>query len=160
LETGPKFDPKIKMSGPSFEFIAQDPNERFSEETQTTIRKQAMRAVGAARRRSGRASRSTRATQDTSLPRPYSMPLSGLEMLVRDRGIDPIDLSALTSIHIGAMCVNPLPIPNILIQKILTENTIIAPRQSSEQSRTGFLKSCHVGSALTFRLFPRALDTH
>lgn len=33
------------------------------------------------------------------------MPLSGLELLVRDRGLDPMDLSALASIHIGTMLV-------------------------------------------------------
>jgi hypothetical protein len=35
------------------------------------------------------------------------MPLSGLELLIRDRGIDPLDLSALASIHIGTMFVKP-----------------------------------------------------
>jgi hypothetical protein len=38
------------------------------------------------------------------------MPLSGLELLIRDRGIDPLDLSALASIHIGTVLVIPDPV--------------------------------------------------
>jgi hypothetical protein len=37
------------------------------------------------------------------------MPISGLELLVRDSGLDPIDLSALASVHIGAVSVTPDP---------------------------------------------------
>jgi hypothetical protein len=96
-----------------FEFVIQDPNERFSRETQTKIRKQAMRAVGVARRMSRRSSSPSHTSEsrrprrwDSDLEHPLPpMPLSGLELLVRDRGIDPVDLSALTSIHIGAMSV-------------------------------------------------------
>jgi hypothetical protein len=95
-----------------FEFVIQDPNERFSKETQTIIRKRAMHAVGAARRRSDPHSSSSptsdprrRAPRDTH-PLP-PMPISGLELLVRDSGLDPIDLSALASVHIGAVSVTP-----------------------------------------------------
>jgi hypothetical protein len=85
-----------------FEFIMQEPNESFSKETQTKIRRQAMRSVGAAR------------SKTCMIPNPESlsrypnwhlvspMPLSGLELLVKDRGLDPMDLSALTSIHVGS----------------------------------------------------------
>lgn len=97
-----------KMTGSddgSFEFVIQEPNERFSKETQTKIRKQAMRAVGAARRRSNLSmipSSGSPSRYPNWHPVP-PMPLSGLELLVKDRGLDPMDLSALTSIHIGSM---------------------------------------------------------
>lgn len=96
------------QSGFEFEFVMQDPNESFSREIQTTIRKQAMRAIGATRRRSHRRSPTSisryRTRRDSDLAHPLPpMPLSGLELLVKDRGIDPIDLSALSSIHIGTM---------------------------------------------------------
>jgi hypothetical protein len=97
-----------------FEFVMQDPNERFSSDIRTKIRKQAMRGrIGAAHQRSRRLSspsptrtsrRSTKGDPDLAHPLP-SMPLSGLELLIRDRGLDPLDLSALTSIHIGEMLV-------------------------------------------------------
>lgn len=95
----------------TFEFVMQDPNERFSRETQTKIRKQAMRAVGAARRKSDR----SRSPSPTNTPKYrirrdsdiaqllYPMPVSGLELLVKDRGFDPVDLSGLASVHIGTM---------------------------------------------------------
>jgi hypothetical protein len=97
-----------------FEFVMQDPNERFSKKTQTIIRKRAMRAVGAARRRSGPHSSSSptsdprRRTPLDTHPLP-PMPISGLELLVRDSGLDPIDLSALASVHIGAVSVTLNP---------------------------------------------------
>jgi hypothetical protein len=100
-----------KQSG--FEFVMQDPTERFSNETRTKIRKQAMRGrVSAPRHGSSRSSSSpttqskclTRCDSDLEHPLP-PMPLSGLELLVRDRGLDPMDLSALASIHIGTMLV-------------------------------------------------------
>jgi hypothetical protein len=89
----------------------QDPKERFSRETQTKIRRQAMRAVGAARRRSDRSrspsptsSSKHRIRRDSEIAHLlHPMPLSGLELLVRDRGLDPIDLSGLASVHIGTM---------------------------------------------------------
>lgn len=99
-----------KQSG--FEFVMQDPKERFSSETRTKIRKQAMRGrVGAKRRRSGCSSSPSptmegrRRKRESDLGHP--MPLSGLELLIRDRGIDPLDLSALASIHLGNMFVKP-----------------------------------------------------
>lgn len=94
-----------------FEFVMQNPNDNVSRETRTRIRRQAMKAVGATRRKpvllrsssSGMAIRDPVRRDQRSLGPPPSMPLSGLELLVRDRGLDPMDLSALTSIHIGAM---------------------------------------------------------
>lgn len=98
----------------SFEFVIQDPQEKFSKETKTKIRKQAMRAVGARRRSDGpkspsptSISRQRQGRDSEKMPYSVSMPLSGLELLVRDRGIDPIDLSALASVHMGAMLVAP-----------------------------------------------------
>lgn len=97
---------------PSFEFVIQDPNERFSKETKTKIRKQAMRAVGARRRSDGpkspgptAVSRHRQRGDSDKIPSLVSMPLAPLELLVRNSGIDPIDLSALASVHIGAMLV-------------------------------------------------------
>ncbi|KAH8807831.1 hypothetical protein F5884DRAFT_857398 [Xylogone sp. PMI_703] len=100
-----------------FEFVMQEPNEKFTKETQTKIRKQAMRAVGAARQyragfsanpRFGAASRRP-AQSDLDLLHPIApMPLSGLELLVKDRGLDPMDLSALTSVHMGDMQVTSM----------------------------------------------------
>jgi hypothetical protein len=98
-----------------FEFVMTDPTERFSSETRTKIRKQAMRGrVGAhtSRRSSSPPTKQskypTRRDWDMAHPLP-PMPLSGLELLIRDRGLDPLDLSALASIHIGAMLV-PIPV--------------------------------------------------
>lgn len=36
---------------------------------------------------------------------PPPMPLSGLELLVKDIGLDPINFSALTSVHMGPVYV-------------------------------------------------------
>jgi hypothetical protein len=89
----------------NFEFVMQTSNDSFSDETRTKIRKKAMKAVAARRKlavnpRPGLEPRhSVRLSQLPS----YSMPFSGLELLVRDRGLDPMDLSALTSIHMGTM---------------------------------------------------------
>lgn len=92
-----------------FEFVMTDPTERFSSETRTKIRKQAMRGrVGAPHRSSSPpTSESKRPTcRDWDMGHPLPpMPLSGLELLIRDRGLDPLDLSALASIHIGTMFV-------------------------------------------------------
>lgn len=106
------------QKGFEFGFVMQDPNESFSRETQTAIRKQAMRAIGATRRKPRRRSNPnpTRLSKcqiqrDSDLAHPLPpMPLSGLEMLVRDREIDPVDLSALTSIHIGTMLAGAHPL--------------------------------------------------
>lgn len=76
-----------------------------------------MRAVGAARRRSDHSKSPNpigvsrhRSRRDLELACSLvPMPLSDLELLVRDRGIDPIDLSALASIHIGQMSVGADP---------------------------------------------------
>lgn len=68
-----------------------------------------MKAVGAARRTSKDASHkgSTKyytTHQDRGMPCLLPpMPLSGLELLVKDQGLDPLDLSSLTSVHIGPM---------------------------------------------------------
>jgi hypothetical protein len=92
------------------EFIMQDPNERFSSETRTKIRKQAMRGrIGAPHHRSGRSSSPSPTRKagcrrlDSDIGHP--MPFSGLELLIRDQGLDPLDLSALASIHIGVVLV-------------------------------------------------------
>lgn len=95
-----------------FEFVMQDPKERFSSETRTKIRKQAMRGrVGAKRHRSDYSSSPSPTGEGGCQKRKSDlgqpMPLSGLELLIRDRGIDPLDLSALASIHIGTMFVKP-----------------------------------------------------
>ncbi|KAL7952691.1 hypothetical protein V8C34DRAFT_104109 [Trichoderma compactum] len=66
-----------------------------------------MKAVGAARRTPNDASRRKSAKcyktppgrEMSSLLLPT--PLSGLELLVKDQGLDPLDLSSLTSVHIG-----------------------------------------------------------
>jgi len=95
-----------------FEFVMQDPKERFSNETRTKIRKQAMRGrVGAKRHRSDSSSSPSPTNEGGCRKREsdlgHPMPLSGLELLIRDRGIDPLDLSALASIHIETMFVKP-----------------------------------------------------
>jgi hypothetical protein len=67
--------------------------------------------VGAKRHRSGCSSSPSPTKeggcQKRELDLGHPMPLSGLELLIRDRGIDPLDLSALASIHIGTMFVKP-----------------------------------------------------
>ena len=78
-----------------------------------------MRAVGASRRRSNRSSSSSNppsapeggASREPAIP-PLLLPvpLSGMELLVKDSGLDPTDLSALTSVHIGAMLVSAMVI--------------------------------------------------
>lgn len=92
-----------------FKFVMQTPNDRLSKETRTIIRKQVMNTVTAARRKSdlnknpSSESRSSTRQDPTLLHLSPPMPISGLELLVKDCGIDPMDLSALTSIHIGSM---------------------------------------------------------
>jgi hypothetical protein len=89
-----------------FMFVIQDPKERFSDETRTKIRRQAMRGrLGAPRHSSmSECKRTIRQIWDTEHPSP-PMPASGLELLIRDRGIDPLDLSALASVHMGTVLV-------------------------------------------------------
>ncbi|KAE9374670.1 hypothetical protein N431DRAFT_372476 [Stipitochalara longipes BDJ] len=108
-----------------FMFVIQDPKERFSNETRTKIRKQAMRGrVGAPRHSLSPGSmseykRTIRRNWDMEHPLP-PMPVSGLELLIKDRGIDPLDLSALASIHIGTVAAivlssEPSPLPGVLL---------------------------------------------
>ena len=102
---------RIGSGGRNFEFVMQDPNEKFSSETRAVIRRQAIRAVNAARERLGRSSGSVLSSRrltarESGLGNPLlQMPYSGLELLVSHHGLDPMDLSALTSIHIGAVSV-------------------------------------------------------
>lgn len=133
----------VTRSGASagFEFVIQQTDQYgFSKETKTRIRRQAMKAVGEARRQSGVYGKSNllQAPPDLSrnaaplgdmksqperkheaagkrgrwrvnmpgkankpLSPPPPMPLSGLEAVMRDHGLDIMDLSALTAIHIG-----------------------------------------------------------
>jgi hypothetical protein len=91
-----------------FQFIPQNPNDELSKESRTKIRKQAMRGVAAARRRNAASiSQTARGTATGSrylIPNPAApLPALGLERLIKENGLDPMDLSALTSIHIGAV---------------------------------------------------------
>lgn len=133
------------MATSSFEFVIQDPqNNGFSQATKTKIRRQAMKAVGQARRQTSRqkkhklpettpvaleaeyvaemvrrdslciktnqlpdsaSSQSTTSVRngtDLASPSP-PMPASGLELFILDHNVSPTDLSALTSIHVGAV---------------------------------------------------------
>ena len=95
----------------SYEFIIQNSDESLSKETRTKIRRQAMKAIGIARRKPVFSTNPSFETVpgfpawlDPSSLHPFPpMPLSGLELLVKDRGLDPMDLSALTSIHLGTV---------------------------------------------------------
>ncbi|KAF2111233.1 hypothetical protein BDV96DRAFT_189386 [Lophiotrema nucula] len=94
----------------SFEFIQEGPSKRVSRENKTRIRRKAMQSVGAARRRGDLAKDPKRwiaapypASKSLfSLQTSRPFPLSGMELLVRNLGLDPLDLSALSSVHIGA----------------------------------------------------------
>ena len=93
-------------NGP-FEFVLHEPNVALSRASLSKIRRHAMRAVGAARQRPGEmASARPYPLQRRLLP-PTS--LSGLELLIKDYGLDPMDLSALESVHIGTVYVDPYP---------------------------------------------------
>jgi hypothetical protein len=101
----------VDFEDDDFEFVMQTPDGSLSKETRIKIRKQAMKAVAATRRRSGIAANLGPGGVPKNLvwqgsielhPSP-PMPFSGLELLVRDCGLDPFDLSALTSIHVGTM---------------------------------------------------------
>jgi hypothetical protein len=95
------------MQQGDFHFIVQNPKEQFSKDTRTKIRKQAMRAVGIARRRSDRFPNPCPPIQHDleQIRLTQTVPLSGIELLVKDSGIDPRDLSALTCVHIGMVSV-------------------------------------------------------
>jgi hypothetical protein len=81
-----------------FEFVAQKPNGTLSREDRSRVRRHAMKAIGAARRKTSEA-----APANSAVCRlPPSLPLSGLELLVKESGLDPMDLSALASVHLGA----------------------------------------------------------
>jgi hypothetical protein len=117
----------------------QDPTERFSSETRTKIRKQAMRGrVGAPHHSSRRSSSppvrqskgSTRCDSNPGHPFP-PMPLSGLELLIRDRGLDPMDLSALASIHIGTMLVLNLAFLKLFANHKLNRAAIVLSSKPS-----------------------------
>lgn len=150
-----------------FEFVIQDPEQRFSRDTQTKIRKQAMRAVGAARRRSDTRSDYSKSPSPKSVSkhRPrrdldlacslVPMPLSGLELLVRDRGIDPMDLSALTSIHIGQMSVGADP---RLIKKCKLTSSSTEPRIYFHPNLLVSLVCSHVVKDRTFHLYRPSSD--
>lgn len=146
------------MAPTSFEFVAQEGDKAFSKGTQTKIRRQAMKAVAAARRETGHYGKHNLRQHATSYTKtdsnlspaalpfkdcekrievhkkrpPYgggdddhypnqeiayrttdetiamaltklssSMFFSGLELFMMDYSIQPADLSALTSIHLG-----------------------------------------------------------
>jgi hypothetical protein len=97
----------------NFEFVMQNPNKSFSKGTRSKIRRQAMQAVGDARRKSRHVPRSSPSRVSKKGPQSNlnlglalsPFPLSGLELLVRDLGLDPTDLSALASIHNGTVSV-------------------------------------------------------
>jgi hypothetical protein len=142
-----------------FEFVMQYPNERFSRQTQTKIRRRAMLAVGAARHgpkpiQFETSKRRPQHTIDLGHPLP-PMPLSGLELLVRDSGLDPVDFSALASIHIGAMSVSAIFV--VLMLKLTFGFT--EPRPYSHQHLIGFQAYCCVAKNHTFLSSRLDLDT-
>lgn len=96
-----------------FQFIMHGPNEPLLRENHSKIRRHAMKAVGAVRRVSNSSHAQSKSPskyytthRDSRVPNlPPPMPLSGLELLVKDQSIDPLDLSSLTSVHAGPMYV-------------------------------------------------------
>jgi hypothetical protein len=95
-----------------FQFILHAPNERLSKENRSKIRRHAMKAVGAARRVSNdipskAPSKCHTTHRDNAAQGPLpSMPLSGLELFVKDIGLDPLNFSSFTSVHMGPVYVN------------------------------------------------------
>lgn len=94
-----------------FEFIQHAPNKRLSRENRSKIRRHAMKAVGASRRISNgvqfKPSKCHKLVRNSTVPSPLPpMPLSGLELLVKDIGIDPLNFSSLTSVHMGPVYVS------------------------------------------------------
>lgn len=93
-----------------FEFILHEPNKQLSRETHRRIRSHAMKAAGASRRILNDQSKSLSkgrkfVRKNAVLNPPPPMPLSGLELLVKDIGLDPINFSSLTSVHLGPVYV-------------------------------------------------------
>ncbi|KAI3322967.1 hypothetical protein HD806DRAFT_497400 [Xylariaceae sp. AK1471] len=82
-----------------FEFVAQRSNGTLSREDRSRVRRHAMKTIGASRRRTSDVAPAYTAIR-SSTP---SWSLSGLELLVKDSGLDPMDLSALASVHLGAV---------------------------------------------------------
>lgn len=70
-----------------------------------------MRAAGASRRISNNGQSKSLSKlheldrKNAVLSPPPPMPLSGLELLVKDIGLDPVNFSSLTSVHIGPVYV-------------------------------------------------------
>ncbi|KAI8630202.1 hypothetical protein F5Y19DRAFT_429323 [Xylariaceae sp. FL1651] len=109
-----------------FEFVAQRFNGTLSKVDRYRVRSHVMRAVGAARRKTGDV------TSATPIP-PPSLSLSGVEVSVRSIGLDPMDLSALSSITLGPVVSTILQSePNRLKQILLCRQpsyfSFIAPR--------------------------------
>ncbi|PKK54283.1 hypothetical protein CI102_1725 [Trichoderma harzianum] len=122
-----------------FQFILHAPNERLSKENRSKIRRHAMKVVGAARRTPNDAShresakyyKTHRGMEMSSLLPP--MPLSGLELLVKDQGLDPFDLSSLTTVHIGPIASSLLQLdssqlPGVLAYRQWSYFSLIPPR--------------------------------
>jgi hypothetical protein len=88
----------------AFDFVQHEPNAALSRENRSKIRRHAMRAVRSERAaaKRGEAIPSNRYPLQRQL---QPAPVSGLELLVKKYGLDPLDLSALTSVHLGAMYV-------------------------------------------------------
>ncbi|KAH8896580.1 hypothetical protein GQ53DRAFT_838146 [Thozetella sp. PMI_491] len=129
--------------GGRFEFVVQEANEKLSKENHSKIRRHAMKAVRAAQQDWGKATSPPLAakptghrvtSQDAGMQAPWpSMPMSGLELLVRDRGLDPMDLSALTSVHIGPLASamlqsKPSQLPEVLLCRQWSYFSFIPPR--------------------------------
>ncbi|KAK1238187.1 hypothetical protein MKX08_002766 [Trichoderma sp. CBMAI-0020] len=121
-----------------FEFILHEPNKRLSRDTHRKIRKHAMKAAGAARRIRNVQSKSPSkgrklVRKNAVLSPPPPMPLSGLELLVKDIGLDPINFSSLTSVHLGPVASTLLhrdsgQLPGILIDRQWSYFSFIPPR--------------------------------
>ncbi|KAI1323892.1 hypothetical protein F5Y16DRAFT_327734 [Xylariaceae sp. FL0255] len=98
-----------------FEFVMSAPNEKLSKENHSKIRRHVTRAVLEARRKSG-----TCATARKLQPVVRSIPLSGLEVLAADCGLNPLDLSALASIHLGPVAAASLHADPSQLRRILS----------------------------------------
>ncbi|KAL6901083.1 hypothetical protein GGI43DRAFT_403993 [Trichoderma evansii] len=111
----------------AFEFIFHAPNKRLSRENHSKIRRHAMKAVGASRRVSNDVQSKPPskcyklARNNKVLSPPPSMPLSGLELLVKDIGLDPLNFSSLTSVHIGPVASTLLQLDSSQLPGILTD---------------------------------------
>ncbi|KAH8897956.1 hypothetical protein GQ53DRAFT_791642 [Thozetella sp. PMI_491] len=125
-----------ELDDDGFAFVLHRPNEKLSQETRSKIRRHSMKAVAAARNRSNGGAfnyyrmRKRREAPPSPLP---PIPLSGLELLVRDRGIDPMDLSALTSVHMGTIAsamlqATPSQLSDVLLCRQWSYFSFIPPR--------------------------------